>query len=148
MIDAATLCMADLKTVLQSIAKLKGKIVQVYDHSELQDKAKPLKLPACGIIYEGMRSVGESGSSAKLGTSCELVASIIMMDTLTNMGAANTYENAPAILDAIREGMMGRRSPTGHFWKFIVEAAAQPSHGTVLWVQRWSCPVQLVSAKY
>ena len=144
MIDAASLCIADIETVLQSIAKLKGKVLQVYSEDELLDKTKPIAFPAAGVTYEGMRAVGEAGSTHKVGISAEVVLSIILVETFSNVSSANTKKLSPPILDAIREGMMARRSPTGHFWKFIVEAAAKPANGTVLWVSRWSTPVQLV----
>lgn len=147
MIDAATKCLADVEEVLQSIAKLKGKVVQVYSEEELLDTTKPLVYPACGVTYEGMRSVAEAGATMKTGNSAELVMSIILIDTAVAVTAAsNVKKQTPPILDAIRDLMMGRKSPTGHRWRFIVEASAVPKSGTVIWVQRWSCPVQLISS--
>lgn len=148
MINAATLCIDDVEQVLQSIASLKGKVLNVYGEEELMDSTSIITYPACGIVYEGMRSLEEGGATNKVGTSSELVISIILIDTYTKMTKAGSRKNAAPILDAIRETMMQvkRRSPTGHKWRFIVEAAASPKSGVVLWVQRWSTPVQLVSA--
>ncbi len=148
MIDAASLCIADVTTVLQSIASLKGKVVNVYSEDELIDSTTLITYPAVGVVYEGMRSVEEMGSTNKVGNSCELVVSIILIDTYTKTTQTAAKKQAAPILDKVRELMMAntRRSPTGHKWRFVVEAAATPKQGVVLWVQRWSTPVQLISS--
>jgi hypothetical protein len=146
MINAAQLCVADVELVLQSIASLKGKVLNVYSEEELTTSTSAMSYPACGVVYEGMRSVSEEGSTSKTGNSCELVVSVLLVDMYGAVAKTAVKKNAAPILDAIRDSMMGRKSPTGHKWRFVVEAAASPKQGIVLWVQRWSCPVQLISS--
>lgn len=152
MINAASLCVADVESVLQSIAKLKHKVMEVYSDDELLDSTKPLMYPAVGVTYEGMVSrherpgTGQYGSLQQ-GISAELIISILLLDqySTATMGS-NIKKKAPAVLDDIRDLMVGRTAPTGHRWRFVAEASAVPKKGTVIWAQRWACPVQLISS--
>lgn len=146
MINAAQLCIDDVASVLQLIASLKSKVLHVYSDEELTESTSAMSYPACGVVYEGMRSLAEDGPTSKTGTSSELVVSVLLVDIYGSVAKSAVKKNAAPILDAIRDAMMGRVSPTGHKWRFVVEAAATPKKGIVLWVQRWSVPVQLVSS--
>jgi hypothetical protein len=109
------------------------------------NKTKGISFPAVGVVYEGMRPTSDGDKAThKLGISAELVASVMMFHRPDNMNAADTKTPAMTLLDSIRKEIMGSKSPTGHFWKFVVEAAATEKNGVVIWIQRWSTPVQLV----
>lgn len=145
--DLATKCVTDLKNHLAQLIAA-GKVFHVYSEEELMDKTKGITFPAVGVVYEGMRAVnegvsGEARASHKLGVSCELVAAIMLIQRPDNISAADTKTPTLAMLDDIRQEIMGSKSPSGHFWKFVVEASAQEKNGVVIWLQRWSTPVQL-----
>jgi hypothetical protein len=145
LVDVPTACVADVESVLQSIATLQGKVIHIYSEEEMVNETTKVKMPAAGVLYEGMRSVAEQGSNQR-GVSGELIISIMLLNTQGKAfgSAADTKVATMALLGSIRRGMMGRTSPTGHKWRFIVEAAAAPKAGLVFWVQRWSTPIQNV----
>jgi len=135
-------CAHDLLTRLQSIADLNGKALFVFSEDDLLDKIKGVTLPAVGIVYEGMRSMPEQGT-AKVGISCELVFSLAVINRPEVLSKADTKTVTLNLLDQIRQTLLVTRSPTGHYWKFVVEAATSVRNGTVFWVSRWSTPIQL-----
>jgi hypothetical protein len=137
-------CVASLKLTLQSIAELKGRTLFVFDEDNLSDQVKGIgSLPAIGIVYEGMRATPEQGTG-RMGMSAEMVFSLVLINRSNDIVSSDqTKTETLVILDAIRSKLLGTRSPTGHFWRFVVEAAASQSKGVVFWVTRWSTPVQL-----
>lgn len=144
--NTAQKCVDNLIEVLQSIAKLNGKVIQVYTQEELMDKTKQLTLPAAGVIYEGMRSVqkGETGAAIQMGMATEIILSIVVIETNANVhGSAGTKALSTELLDTLRHKIARTRSPTNHFWKFVVEAPAVPKSGVVVWMQRWTSPCTL-----
>lgn len=146
--DLATKCVTDLKNHLTQLIAA-GKVFHVYSEEELMDKTKGLAFPAVGVVYEGMRAVndgasGDARASHKLGVSCELIAAIMLIQRPDTISSTDMKTPTLAMLDDIRQEIMGSKSPSGHFWKFVVEASAQEKHGVVIWLQRWSTPVQLV----
>ncbi len=125
---------------------LTGKVVVAYDEEDLLDMLKGVKAyPAVGIIYEGMRSVAESGPTAKIGISNEIRLSFALIEHGNAVHSTHQKKTrAIDYLEAMRYQFMGEKSTvTGHFWHFLVEAPASLKAGTVVWVQRWSLPVQL-----
>lgn len=140
--DFAQRCVADVKLALQSIAELTGKIVSVYSEEELMDASKGIAFPCIGVVYEGMRSSPEPGS-AKTGMAAELIVSLIMVERAAAAGESYTKNAALATLDDTRKALIGRQSPTGHKWRFIMEAPASEKKGTIIWLQRWATPAML-----
>lgn len=143
--DIATKCVADLKAHLAQLIAA-GKVFHVYSEEELMDKTKGITFPAVGIVYEGMRAVNEDSDkkSVKIGVSAELIAAVMLIQRPDNISAADTKTPTMNLLDDIRQEIMGSKSPSGHWWKFVVEASANEKNGVVIWLQRWSTPVQLI----
>jgi hypothetical protein len=146
--DIATKCVADLKSHLGQLIAA-GKVFHVYSEEELMDKTKGITFPAVGIVYEGMRAVPEDSDkkSVKMGVSAELVAAVMLIQRPDSISAADTKTPTMNLLDDIRQEIMGSKSPSGHWWKFVVEASANEKNGVVIWLQRWSTPVQLTPVK-
>jgi hypothetical protein len=143
--DVAFRCVDDLKTKLESLAKLKGKAFWVYNEDHLMDKTKGITFPAVGVVYEGIRAVSENQKDTyKVGFSGELVASVMVIQRPDTISPADTKKPAVELLDDIRGQIMGTKSPSGHQWRFVVEASASEKNGVVIWIQRWSTPVQLM----
>ena len=137
-------CQLDLQAKVQSIAEFANKTLFVLDDNELLDKIKGAKFPAAGIVYEGMRALPESGQS-KIGITAELVFSILVVSRAENL--ANSDQKTPLLnlLDGLRNAIATTRAPTGHHWKFVVEAGTKESNGAVFWVQRWSTILNIVT---
>jgi hypothetical protein len=140
----ATLCVDAMETTLQAMTVFANKTVFVYGQDDLIAKIQGLKVyPAVGIVYEGMRSVPSEGKSFHVGMSGELVISLLLIDQGEAIVRSDDKKtNAIMYLDTLRATLMATRSPTGHFWHFLVETPAELKKGMVIWVQRWSTPVQ------
>ena len=93
--DVASKCVDDLKTKLESLAKLKGKAFWVYNEDHLMDKTKGITFPAVGVVYEGIRAVSENQKDTyKVGFSGELVASIMVIQRPDTISSADTKNGA------------------------------------------------------
>jgi hypothetical protein len=145
--------MQSMYSLVQSVAvhqgstvlyPLRNKAVIVYDEDDAQNKLQGVTKPGVALIYNGMRSSGqEPGLSARVGMSASLVISLVIV--ADKEVVVRTDQKFPVIdlLDAVRGMIMATRSPTGHFWRFLVEAQASVKGGSTFWVQRWSTPIQL-----
>lgn len=149
--DFAALCTNQMMVTLQSIAGatgtpiFKAKTIVVLNESELFDKARQLVPPYTGILYEGIRALPEpvGFQTAKTGVGAEIVISLILVTTAPTNAPLQDKVSVLSILDSVRNAIAATRSPTGAFWRFLVEAPAAEKNGAVLWVQRWSTPVNL-----
>lgn len=142
--DLAIKCIAEVKAHLQTVEKIKGKIVSVYSQEELTDSMKGITAPFVGVVYEGMRAVAEQKETNRQGVSCELVVSLIVVGRVTTAGESSMKNQTLGLLDDLRKAMRNCKSPAGHKWRFNMEAAAAEKQGTTMWIQRWTTPVQLV----
>jgi hypothetical protein len=126
---------------------LEGRVVIAYNEDDLLDLIKGLRsYPAVGVVFEGMRSMPEQGSTMKVGGSAEVVLAFVLIEQGTaTFGTDQKRTRAVDYLEAMRDAFMTKRSTTtNHMWHFTVEAAASLKNGMVVWVQRWSVPIQLI----
>lgn len=136
--------LAELQVLVQSIAALKNKMVFVYDENDAADKLKGITFPGVAIVYDGLRAVSEGGqASAKIGASCEMVISLIIVMQPETKFNADAKSIVVDLLQQLRNIICGTRSVTGHFYHFVVEAPAKIEGGMAFWVQRWSVPLQI-----
>lgn len=141
--DMVTSCIADLKDKVKSVATLgAGKVFEVYDQEELEDRAKDLKRPCAGVVYLGIRKINDT--AAGMGT--ELVCAVVVIgpDKCEGQTPLETEKKkVGSVLDAIRDKIKGTKSPSGHKWVFQMEVPADL--GPVLgYIQRWSTKVMIV----
>ena len=137
--------MEDLKKRLLTASIVKeGKCTQVYSEKELKDKTKAIPLPAIGLVYEGMRS-NQTGDNANSNSSvsCMAVVSVILLTDKKNQAGGTSAEAAHTLIGSCRNVIKNQRAPTGHKYKFVVEAPASEDDSTVLWVQRWTVATQI-----
>lgn len=139
----ARLCVDDVIASVQSISQFKNKVFQVYSEDELFDRSKNLIFPCVGVVYGGMRASPESKATHKVGMSAELAVSILVLFKNDVTAKKNQKMDTVDVLDELRDALKDRRSPSGHFWKFQVEAAATANGGVLVYLQRWATPVQL-----
>lgn len=135
-------------TTLQSIAGLQGKTFHILTEEELFDRAKAVPFPAVGVVYEGMRSLGEPGKPThKTGLSAKLnLAVVVFYQTKAPVGqvAADALKpQALDLLDTIRNTIRVTPGPGTRTWEFLVEAPAVERNGVVVYIQRWTIPVML-----
>jgi hypothetical protein len=135
-------CSTHLKTLVQSIAGLETKTFIVYDQADLSAKIAAGKLPAAGISYEGIRGA----MANQTGVSGELVCSVLLMCEAPKLiPSVSTRASSLELIDDVRKAIMGTRSPTGHFWQFVLEAPYALVKDQVVWLQRWNTKVQVIS---
>jgi hypothetical protein len=141
---AAELVINSVIALLQSVAEFDGgKVFYIRTEQELKDKLDGVVHPAVGVLYDGMRGGGSNGPSHKTGLSGEITVSLLLAFTPEFPTGSEDAFVALRLLDRIRKLFADTRSPTGHFWRFIVEAPAVERDTEVLWIQRWATPVQL-----
>lgn len=146
--NIAELCVAAMLERVQSIADVNGKALQIYDAEELTKVGGYVTYPAAGVIYEGMRSVPEAEKATlRAGYSSELILTVCVINQAENLGNAGFKDSSMLLMDKLRDAILGKKSPTGHIWKFIVEAPAAAKKDKVIWIQRWSAPIQLVEVQ-
>lgn len=136
-------CSADLVTKLRSIPPLGGKIIVVMSMEDLISQLTTVAKPAVGVLYEGARTAQDQGGR-QIGVSAEIVFSILMLaETSVISSKVDMLTPAHDMLDQVRHAIHGTRAPTGHFWKWVMEAPAAQKNHLQVWVQRWSCAAQL-----
>lgn len=131
-------CTTDLEAKLNTIPAVADKAVMVYSESDLLAKAKSRQPPFIGIVYEGIRSVGDGSNQ---GLSSEMVFALLVIMPEKGLLSASTKADVITILDAMRGVVRTTKSPTGHKWKFDAELPAKEVNGNLVWFQRWSTAV-------
>ena len=144
--DIATQCVNDILARAKATGKFgaKGdeKVFFVYAEEDLFNKAKLVKFPAVGIMYEGIRSNGKDSGT---GMASDCYVAIAVLVNAGSIGAADQKNEAASILDALRDGIKLSKAPSSHKWKFVSETPAGEINGALVYVQRWSCPVILTN---
>lgn len=140
-------CSADLSAKVKTVPTLGQKTITVMSIEDLTTQLASVTKPAVGILYEGARTV-QDPNGKQVGVSGEIVFSILMLAE-TSVVSAKVDMISPShdMLDKIRGAIHGTRSPTGHFWRWVMEAPAAQKGSLQVWVQRWSCPIQLPPGK-
>lgn len=139
-------CVNALQAVLESIDGLNNKVLFAYNEDDFLDKIKGIRnYPGAGIIYEGIHSMPEQTPSGRVGVSGQLVVSIVLIETGDTLRSTNQAKTVLlGMLDTIRNNLVATKSPTGHFWRFLVEAQAVLKSGMCFWLQRYSTPIQVI----
>lgn len=137
-------CVLDLQTKMRSIPAFTNKVIYAYTEDDLYDITSQINFPGAGILYEGLRSVPDPESkNVGKGRSAELHCNLILLVSGKTIGNADYKLTAAEFLDQFRGAIMGTRSPTGNFWKFIVESPVEARAGIFAYGQRWSTSVIL-----
>ncbi len=137
-------CIEDIAARVSSIPTLKGRVFHVYSEEELVERTKGVSFPCAGVVYDGMMAIDEAGSTAKIGGSAELLVSVMIFFRQNTVAKTDPKATTVALMDEIRGRILATKSPSGHFWKFRIEAAVEGKQGLLTYVQRWATPVQLV----
>lgn len=137
-------CSDQLVSYLQSIASLNA-VLSVYNVKDLVDGLTGVKYPVAGVVYDGLRSVPEPGAGPtdRKGLSAEVIFSVMLLLRTEAYGPTNQKDIAIDLLDSIRDRIKGTSGPSGHRWRFVVEAPASEQKGSIIWAQRWALPVML-----
>jgi hypothetical protein len=134
-------CTEDLAEKVDSLREFGNKIFSVYSEEDMMDKVGTVRLPAVGVMYEGMSSNTEMDKT-KRGLMVELrVAVVLMMSSKAT--SLDRKDAAAEYLDAIRGTILTTCSPTGHPWRFSEERPLGQVEGVLVYIQRWITPAPL-----
>lgn len=141
--DIVSRVIEDLKNKILTKGNLNGKVKQVYSEEHLADKTKGVSLPAVGIVYEGITPDGNGQGGSPSVVSCRLILTVVLITDNAEANGGIPLPKAHEYLSAFRTAINRTKSPTGHAYKFVVEAPAVQKEGRVMWVQRWSTALQI-----
>lgn len=100
--------------------------------------------PAVGVLYEGARPLQAGGGGREINVSAEFVFSLMVALEQPSVSlSANKAPIAHSLLDDLRGKIHGSQAPTGHKWKWVVEAPVAVKGVVGVWLQRWSVVGQL-----
>jgi len=140
--DLATVCLDDLIAKIEAIPQFAGKVFHVYSEEELIDKQKGLLFPCVGVIYDGIRAVADAGGKSSSASASYSILAFFRSETFATTDAK---DRTVLLIDLMRSGINGTRSPSGHWWKFQIEASIPSKKGLLVYLQRWSTAVQLTT---
>jgi hypothetical protein len=142
--DLVIACLQDAQAKVQSVAELEKRSLLVFDDMDAMDQLAALKRwPAAVVQYEGMRSEAENKVTDKIGASVLLYVSVMVINQGETLIKTDTKIPTLLLLTQLRRKFLNKKAPSGHKWKFMLEAAADSKSGLTFWVQRWQVPLQL-----
>ena len=134
-------CINDVVNKMKSTQQFgtagKEVIFTIYSEEDLFDKAKLVKYPAVGIIYEGTRENNSDRSGQGLGATCNI--GLVLLLNGKSVGGIDQKNEAAILLDTMRKTFREQngKSPTGHAWKFTSELSMGQINGLLVYIQRW-----------
>jgi hypothetical protein len=135
-------CITDITSKVSRVPSLVGKAFSIVTEEDLLDTSKYLKLPAVGIMYEGMQ---ETGDPSRQGMMADCRIAIVLVIDGSVIGNADRKNEAIDTLDAIRREIRMTRPPSQHKWRFLSETPLGLVGSVLIYVQRWSTPVALTN---
>jgi len=141
MTTIAVNCTEDIKARLEQTEEFGNKIFSVFSEEDMLDKASKLRLPAVGVLYEGIFPEGGQDRSRQglMGT-LRVAVVLIVSGKATSM---DRKDAAAELLDATRTCLLGTASPTGHKWQYAGEFPAGDASGVMVYLQRWQTAAPL-----
>ena len=147
MTAVATNCTMDLVAKVAEVAELEKRVFYVASEEEVVERTKGMTYPCVGVVYHGIVATEEMGASGKSGDSANLMVSLMLFFRQSTTAVNDPKDAGVELLDEIRQLILRTRSPTGHFWKLQLEVPVEGRRGVLLYLQRWSTPVQLTSSR-
>jgi hypothetical protein len=136
-------CILDLHSRANQVGRFKKEVLVTSIDDFVAKLSAGGSKPAIGIMYEGARPIASAGGS-QINVSAEFVFSVMVaLETPTVHLNADRTPLAHSLLDDVRYRIHGGLSPTGHKWKWVVEAPVAVKGVLGIWLQRWSVVGQL-----
>lgn len=140
----ATDCVLDLQTKIQGLAALNQNTFFVYTQEDMLKRTAKITYPAAGIIYEGIRAKPDAmDGKAAMGLSADFYCAILVLVGGSSFGNVDYKAEAIKLVDNVRGKILKTRSPSGHFWKFLVESPVVDIDGAFGYYIRFSTPIML-----
>jgi len=133
----ATNCVLDITAKVNLVSQFPAdNTFNIYSENDLLDKAKLVKCPFVGILYDGSRPT--QGDMSRQGLAAETFVTVVLGVTSKSIGNVDSRNEATMYLDAIRAQIRTTRSPTMHKWKWAGESFAGVIGNVNIYLQRWS----------
>jgi hypothetical protein len=139
----ANACINDLIEKVKTVTRLKDRVFYVTSDDDLMDKLKGLVYPVVAVIYAGIASEADSGSTSRHGLSTELGADILFFFKNSPLVKVDPNQRAIDDLDEVRDAIKGTKSPAGHLWRFGAEHPIELKSEIMGYRQHWTTPVIL-----
>lgn len=142
-IDLTQKCVDHLmELVKSSLPTGQGDTVYVYDEEIFTDATKELEYPAVGVIYTGTQ--GKQSAPGR-GMSAEMQFVLIFMFEEARFDKSGRADKSKAtnLLRSIRNTVKSERSPSGHMWRFLMEAPRGTVDKHMVYYQKWALDVIL-----
>lgn len=136
-------CINDITAKISAVTGLGDKTFSVYSEEDLLDKAKFLKLPAVGVMYEGMASNG--GDPSRQGLMVDLRVALVLLLDGKSVGNLDRKNEAARVLDLMRQAVRTTSPPTKHKWAFMSETPEGELGNVLVYVQRWTTAVPITN---
>ena len=137
-------CVQDIQAKIQTLAALNQNTFFVYTQEDMMKRTAKIVFPAAGIIYEGIRSkpdIMDKGTS--MGLSADFHCAVLILVTGSSFGNVDYKAEAIKLVDSVRGTILKTRSPSGNFWKFLVESPVVDVEGAFGYYIRFSTPILL-----
>lgn len=135
----AQLVLDDLMAKAGTLPLLLDKHWTIVDPEDLFNKAVALPYPAVGVVYEGIGSESNVAS----GRDSFMKFGIVLAYQVGTIGKRDFKPQAIALLDSLRDVILGKKSPTCRPWLFVSESPADNIDNTLIYYQRWRTKVIL-----
>lgn len=126
--------------IVGKVTAFSDRVLRISDPAAMKEYVGKLKFPMCGIIYEGISSDGDSkdeGRDAFLS-----VALIILAESKARSNKQKVEATEiPSLLDATRQKILGKTSPSGRVWQFVVEIPIDLGDAGMAYYQKWKTKV-------
>jgi len=147
--EIATACVLHMDVLVKAIPAFNGQAFHIYSEDDLRAQQKGLIIPSVGIVYDGMRAVqdsrpGDGRVAGGRGSTADLMVTVMAFFRNLPQGDADQKLGMIRAIGALRKTIVRSRSPTGHFWRFQVEAPVSGKDGLLVYVQKYATAVQLV----
>lgn len=138
----AQACVDWMMTAVATTGVFGDKLFEVSDPSVLQDIAKKLNYPVCGVVYEGIVSGGAEGDQ---GAASYMHVSLMVLADAREREVRQTADKGrlATIMDDLRDGIKRKISPTNHPWTFVMEVPVDLGNRGLVFYQKWKTEVIL-----
>lgn len=139
----ANRCIEDLIAKVKTVPGLKDRTFYCVSDSDLIDKLKGLIYPVIAVVYGGIESLADNGSTNRMGMSTELGADILFFFKNSPLVKDDPNQRSIDALDAVRKAIHGTTGPSGHKWRFALEHVIDVKTQVMGYRQHWTIPVIL-----
>lgn len=141
---------SELIGLVKSVPSFGGMGFSVFSMDDFEGKSSGVTLPVAGVVYDGMEPTGNQAISAgdRTGGAALVNAQFVVVVAVqySYTGADDTKQQAFALLDEVRNAVMGFKGVNTRPWRFIGERPELDSSGdgVAFYSQVWQSTLPIV----